>query len=59
MSQYLRFLSFSCHADIVECMKASGFHCGELIQIMRDVDRAFKVLSKGTFILSVTVPGDL
>jgi len=59
MSQYRRFLSLSCHADIVECMKASAFHCGELIQIMRDIDRAFTVLSKGTLILPVTVHGDL
>jgi len=39
--------------------KLRDFSAAKLIQIMHDVDRAFKVLSKGTVILPVTVSGDL
>ena len=39
--------------------KLRDFSAAKLIQIMHDIDKAFKVLSKGTLILPVTVSGDL
>jgi len=39
--------------------KLQDFSAAKLIQIMHDVDTAFKVLSKGRLISSVTFSGDL